>query len=477
MKRFFRHCVAIGCLLALMIPHPVHGAFTLEDEKKLGKEIYDKLEKGQALLQNDRIVDYVNLIGRRLLENSEKVPFDFHFSVIRSSAINAFATPGGYVYVNRGLINLAENESELASVLAHEIAHVNARHIADIIDKSKKLNLATLAAVVGAALLGGGGDLSAALIGFSAAAATTMNLKYSREHEEEADRLGMVYLVKSGYDAKSMLDFMKIMRRYEFYSNNVPSYFLTHPGTEERIRYLDASLQTTYTERGSQSIFANFKRIQTISRIIGSRNTEAVLKHFEEGLKKNPNDIDDLYGMAVMEERMGKTSEALEHFHKALSLAPQDPDVLSDTGITYFKAGRTDEAMKYLTEAVKFNNSDPETLLYLAKTYEAKGDLPRAISTLKMLDHKKIDDDEYYYNIAMIYGKANFKLESHFNFGLFFKKKKKLDSALFHFKAALQIAPPNSSISREIQKEMANLPKREDLSSPERKGRNNTARF
>lgn len=468
MKKYFPLLIAI-LFFFIQAPHFVRAEFTLADEKKLGKEIYDQLEKGQALLQNERIVDYINLLGNRILANSEKQPFDYRFSVIRSSAINAFATPGGYVYVNRGLINLVESESELASVIAHEIAHVNARHIADSIEKSKKINIATLAGLLAGIVLGGGGNLTAGLIGMTTAAGATMSLKYSRENEEEADRLGLTYLVRTGYNPKSMLDFMKIMRRYEFYSSNIPSYFLTHPGTDERIRYLDAALQTTYTDRGNESIIGNFKRIQTILLIISSRNYEGNLKHFEGNLKKYPNDVDDLYGLAITEAKMGRTSSALIYFHRALAFAPRDPDILGDLGITYFIAGRTDEALKYLIEADKYNSSDQEVPLYLAKTYEAKGDLANAIAALKKLEAKKIEDDEFYYNMAMIYGKANKQLESHYNFGLFFKKKKKIESAIFHFKAALQSAPLGSVKAKEIEAEISALQKWEPPASDEKK--------
>ena len=436
-------------------------------KKKLGKEIYDKLEKGQALLQNDRIVDYINMIGNRILGNSEKLPYDYRFSVIRSSAINAFATPGGYVYVNRGLINLVENESELASVLAHEIAHINARHIADTIEKSKKVNMATLAGLLAGIVLGGGGNLTAGLIGMTTAANVTMNLKYSRDNEEEADRLGLIYLTRSGYDPKSMMDFMKIMRRHEFYSRSVPSYFLTHPGTDDRIRYLDASLQTTFTQRGQDNIIGNFKRIQTILLIISSNNYEENKRRFEDNLKKNPNDVDDLYGLAITEAKLGHISVALNLFHRALSFAPQDPDVLGDLGITCCIAGKTDEALKYLSEADRLNSSDPEVPLYLAKAYEAKGDLVNAIAALKKLETKKIEDDEFYYTMAMIYGKANNQLESHYHFGIFFKKKKKIDSAIFHFKAALQEAPPESPRAKAIEDEIVALRKRAEAPPPD----------
>jgi beta-barrel assembly-enhancing protease len=462
---------ALILFFIVAIPRLIHAEFTLEDEKKLGNEIYAKLNQGDALLKNERVLDYIQQIGKRILDNSDKVPFDFRFSVIRSSAINAFATPGGYVYLNRGLINLVESESELASVMAHEIAHVNARHIADTIEKSKKVNIATLAGILAGVLLGGGGNLTAGLIGMSTAAGATLSLRYSREHEEEADRLGMMYLVKSGYEPRSMIDFMKIMRRYEYYSSNIPSYFLTHPGTDERIRYLDASVQTTYTNHGQKAIVGNFKRIQTILLLIGSSNMKSNHNHFEEGLKKNPNDVDDLYGLAVTKEKMGQTAEALQYFHKALSLAPGDPDILSDTGVTYFRAGQIEEAIKYLNSATMYGGNDPETILYLGKAYEAKGDLPSAFATIKKLDGMKIDDEDIYYNLAMLHGKANHPFESHLNFGMFFKKKKKYESALFHFKAALQNAAPGNPKAAYIDQEIKDLQKRQLQPPDERKKR------
>ena len=94
-----------------------HASLTLEDERKLGKEFYDRLEKSHLISQNERANAFLSKIGDRVLAKSDKVPFDFRFTIIRSSAINAFATPGGYVYVNQGLINLVENEGQLAGVL------------------------------------------------------------------------------------------------------------------------------------------------------------------------------------------------------------------------------------------------------------------------------------------------------------------------------------------------------------------------
>lgn len=433
-----------------------YASFTIEDEKKLGKEFYEKLEKSNVLIRDKKVSAYVNQIGNKVLAQSNKAPFDFHFSVIDSSAINAFATPGGYVYVNRGLINMVGKESELASVIGHEIGHVNARHIASIIEKSQKVGIATLAAILAGAFLGGGGDLTAAAVTFSLATATTLNLKYSREHEEEADRLGMSYLVGAGYDGKAMLDFMKKMRKYEFYSNNIPSYFLTHPGTDERITYIDALLQTTYTHKGAESIIGNIKRVQTVL-LLREKDLDSVLNHFQSELQKNQNDVDALYGIAVIQDRLGKTYESITNFHKALSLAPDDEDISRDLGIAYFKVGRTSEAIGILRKALTLNEDDLDVALYLGRSYELQGDYITALNLYKKIEKKNIDDADVYYSIAMAYGKTNNPGDSHYNFGIYFKKKNKMDSALFHFKEALKYFPKYSEKNQEIEQEIKSI--------------------
>ena len=148
--------------------------FTIEDEKKLGKEFYDKMAEHHLILDNKTITDYINKVGNLVLAQTSKAPFRFNFFVIDSSAINAFATPGGYIYINKGLLMVAENEAQLAGVIAHEIGHANARHVASIISKSTKLNMAALAAMLAGVFLGGGGETSAAIAAFSLAGSSSM---------------------------------------------------------------------------------------------------------------------------------------------------------------------------------------------------------------------------------------------------------------------------------------------------------------
>ena len=462
-RKTTRHACLAFFLAAILfltaIPLPASAAgLTIEEEKKLGREIYEKLEKANALSKNQKAVDYIRKIGAQILAQQQRVPFDFTFNVINSSAINAFATPGGYIYIFRGLITLAENESELAGVMAHEIAHANARHINAMMEKSQKLNMAALAGVIAGALLGGAGGASAAVAMGTMAGAQTLALQYSREHEEEADRYGMAYLAAAGYDPKSMVDFMKLMRRHEYYSNLVPSYFLTHPGTSDRIRYLDNLLEARYTARGKESIVGGFRRIQ-VEMLMEERNLEPVLARFRSELEKNPSDVNALYGLAVVQAKLGQTKDAEANIRSALRLAPEDPDILRDAGIIAYLAGRYPDAAQFLRKAYQVNDADAETVLYLGKAYEQTGDYFTALELYRKAQSAGIADDQIIYGLATAYGQLNNPGESHYWFGTYFKKKNKKDSALFHYRAALGRFPADSDRAREIRHEIETLQK------------------
>ena len=444
--------------LILLQPATASPSFTIEDEKKLGKEFYDKLQKANLLLQNESANGYLTLLGERILSHSENVLFDFRFSIVHSSAINAFATPGGFVYVNQGLINLVESEAELAGVLAHEIAHVNCRHIAQNIERSKKLGISTLAAILAGAFLGGGGEATAAVATFSMAAATTLSLKYSREQEEAADRAGFSYLVASGYDGKAMLDFLKIMRRYEYYSNTVPSYFLTHPGTEERSRYIDGLLQTEASVDKPGQEIGNLRRIQVLL-LLETKLPNANLSHFQKELRERPNDPDILYGLAFTEDKLGMIREALEHFQKALQFAPDDQDILRDMGIAQFKLGQFDAATHHLRRAAILRPNDLQANLYLGRAMVSLGKMDEALKLYRQMETIRPDDPEIYYSLATVYGMMGQKGNSHYYFGLYFKKTEKRESALFHLKAAEKSFPPEHPKRIEIEKEIESLPR------------------
>jgi predicted Zn-dependent protease len=375
---------------------------------------------------------------------------------VNSNAINAFATPGGYIYINKGLISVAENEGELAGVIAHEIGHANGRHVASLIEKSQKLNIATLAAVIAGAFLGGGGNTTAAIAAFSVAGSSSLTLKFMREHEEEADRLGISYLVSAGYYPAAMVDFLKIMKQYEFLSKTIPSYLQTHPGTDDRIFYLDSLILTQYHQKGVKNIIGNLSRMQALITLdMADLNTKH--KQLEESLKKDPNNIDLLYTLALAEDQLGQTNSALNHYQKALNLSPQDGDVLKNIGLIYLKMGKADLAQDYLLRAANLNANNDEVILVLGKAYFALGKYQNALDCYLKLKDKTFDEEDINYFIAMTYGKLNNQGESHYYFGLYFKKAKKKESALFHFKEALNYFPQGSERVGAIDQAMKEL--------------------
>ena len=430
--------------------------FTIDDEKKLGKEFYDKLEKNNFLLENKRLNDYINQIGNLILAQSKKAPFEFHFSIVNSNAINAFATPGGYIYINKGLINVAENEGELAGVIAHEIGHANARHVASIIEKSQKLNIATLAAIIAGAFLGGGGEATAAIAAFAVAGSSSLTLKYMREHEEEADRLGIIYLVTAGYYPGAMVDFLRIMKQYEFISKTMPSYLMTHPGTDQRIFYLDSLILTRYSQTGAKNIIGNLKRMQTLISL-NEADLDARYRQLKDSLTKNPRNVDVLYALALTEDKLGQASSALEHFQKALSISPGDEDVLKNIGLICLKMGKTDLALNYLQRAANSDTNNDEVILALGKTYFAMGNYQKSLENFLKLENSTFDDTDINYHIAMAYGKLNTQGEFHYYFGLYLKKAKKKESSLFHFKEALKSFSDGSERAEAINKAIKEL--------------------
>lgn len=455
---------ALILFLLLFGTQKAFAAFTIDDEKKLGKEIYTNLEKNNLLLHDKRLTDYVVQIGNRILAQSNRASFDYTFSIFNSSGINAFATPGGYIYINAGLISAVDNEAQLAGVMAHEIAHANSRHVASIIEKSQKINIAMLAAIIAGAFLGG--DATAGIAAFSIAGASAMSLKYHREHEEEADRLGIGYLVHAGYYPGAMVEFLKIIKQYEFLSRTVPSYLRTHPGTEDRIFYLDSLLLTQYQHTGGvKNIIGNFMRMQALI----AQNPEDLKKHrsqFIEALQKNPRNVDLLYCLALTEDQLGHTTAALEQLNKALKYAPQDADILKSIGLMYLKTGDALQARTHLLKASQITPGDEQITLALGKVYFAAGDFQNALTYFLKLRDKKFDDIDINYHIAMSYGRLNDQGESHYYFGLYFKNEKKKESALFHFRKAQEYFPAGTQRAQAIQEAikelMADKPKKPD---------------
>lgn len=216
-----------------------------QQERQIGEQSMYQIRADKSYLDDAEVADYLNQLGDLLVANSGEPTQPFEFFVINDNAVNAFAMPGGFIGVNTGLILLAQNESELASVLSHEIAHVTQHHLARMVSGQRYDSLAAMAAIAVAILAARNNPQAATAAIYGAQGGVTQRqLNFTRTYEQEADRIGLSTLQKSGFDTRAMPAFFERMQRStRLQEGNAPSYLRTHPVTAERIADVDNRVQ------------------------------------------------------------------------------------------------------------------------------------------------------------------------------------------------------------------------------------------
>jgi beta-barrel assembly-enhancing protease len=244
--------------------------YSLEGEIRMGKQYAQEVEATSKLIRDPAITEYVNRIGQNLVRNSDaQVPFTI--KVIDSDEVNAFALPGGFFYVNSGLILAADEESELAGVMAHEIAHVAARHATRQMTRAQWANIGTIPLI----FVGGG-------IGYAVRSAAGLGLpltflSFSRSFESEADYLGLQYMYKAGYDPNAFVQFFeKLQAREKKKPGTLAKAFSTHPQTPDRISRSQEEIATILPAR-AQYIVTTSEFADVKSRLAGLENRRKLL--------------------------------------------------------------------------------------------------------------------------------------------------------------------------------------------------------
>lgn len=372
----FRVFVIWFCLISLLIgPAPagaaLFGEFGLADEMKMGREFEALVKSSMPLVEDPEIKLYVQSVVDRIVATLPPQPYGFQTNIMLHSSLNAFAAPGGFVFVHTGLLQNLEHESELAGVLSHEIAHVTQRHIAHRIERGQAISLASLAgAILG--VLAGGGKSGGAAVAASAAAGQAAMLSYSRADESDADQFGIRYLVDAGYNPRGLSGaFAKIQELSYGRGANFPEYLSTHPDLTARLSTMASRIQTMPADvRERPENDARFRRVQTLiwAQYGDPQHAAQVFA------SRDQNDPMTPMGMGILAARQNRVKDAEASFGRALELAPRDSLVLREAGIFHYNMGDIKVARKQLEQALAINPEDYMGLFFYARLLDDEGD-------------------------------------------------------------------------------------------------------
>jgi predicted Zn-dependent protease len=434
----------LACLIALGCPRSVpaaFGEFTIRDELELARKFDLIIETRFPVIEDTRITGYVQSIVDRLVAAMPPQPFPIKVTVVRNGALNAFASAAGHITIFSGLIANLSGEEELASVIAHELAHVSERHIAKSIEQGKLVGAGSLLGILAAVLVGsqGGGDKANALVLGSVAGAQAMQLKYTRENERDADQYGLGYLVDAGFSPNGMISAFEKIRRLEWMAGggDVPSYLTTHPGMNERLGYVQERInrlpEAVRKRRSDESAYSRVKML--IQAWYTDPNTALALFSAPE----TPSCMDFL-GQAIALTRLRRVEEAGKRFAEAMACNPTDLLWKREFGRFSFENGELGVAVNALQEVVLNDPDDLYALFFYARAVAEQGNFAASVTAMERVAKAVPRDPEVLENLARYQAAMGRAFEAHLNYAKAFAYRRQFRKYAFHLEKAEALA-------------------------------------
>lgn len=432
-------CAGLGCVRGLGSSSQV---LTRAEERELGRQVTRNVHQEFRVLDDPYVAAYLASVGGRLESAAGPQPFALQFDVVADPRINAFAVPGGHIFVTSQTVLACEDESELAGVVAHEMGHVTGRHIVHRIEASQRANLTALAAVLAGAFLARSAEAGAAVAAFGMAAAQTQMLRYSRDDEEDADRRGARTLTSAGYDGWGLVRFMETIQRQAPAPEGVPAYLFTHPLPDNRATYLAEMLPAAPAAPPDARTLGRLWRVQ--ARVLAEDPRPWGLASAQRRAQEHPASADAQLAAAVLLSREGRYGEAWEALEAARALAPRDPEILRERGALRLRQGRGAEGIALLEESRAAGTADAPTLADLAWAYLEADDGARALAVAEELSRREVAAPrwprvDYLRGLAL--GKVGREGEARVALGDYYGAIDDQDQARRHYREALRLLP------------------------------------
>ena len=300
-----------------------YSPYTTRELDELEKEFIEQINQAGNVIRVPLANQYINHLGEILARNGQ-LPKPYFF-LVKSGEINAFAGPGGYIGVNSQLILATENESELAAVMAHEMAHVRLHHLYRMIEHQKQMRIPMLASMLASMALGiinpaiGSGALMASLTGF-----TQDNISFVRSNEKEADRIGIDMLIKSGLDPRGMASFFKKMQQHSryYYTANIPAILRTHPLDEDRIA--EAENRSLHLVKKNYIDSLDYHLFKELIRTTVNDDSKQLMDYYQHQCGKNNTATACQYGDALTQLNMNQYQQATKQLIPQLNKTPDN---------------------------------------------------------------------------------------------------------------------------------------------------------
>ena len=384
-------------------------------ERKLGEDLMRQSRRSLDFIDDPEITEYIQTLGQKLVSHSDNPRKDFRFFVLNNPTINAFALPGGFIGVHTGLILAAQNEAELASVLAHETAHITQRHIPRLIAESQRTTLPAMAAILAGILLASSGHQGGeAAIALTSAAVAQKGINYTRTFEEEADRIGMQILARSDFDPRAMPAFFEQMQNLNrLNETSLPEFLRTHPVTTNRIA--DSRNRAEQYKAHQTPDSMEFQLVRAKIRALAPGDPSEIARGFKENLAqgKHLSADSERYGYVIALLRARQLDAGRAEAKKLVDRQPGKPSYRILQAEIEMATKNYRQALAIYAEAYAKNPSDTALMRYYASALLKTKHYRQAKGILKTALQQQPDDPALYEMLAQAAGGTGSSYETH----------------------------------------------------------------
>lgn len=411
---------------------------TPDEENEFGEAFFRSLNAQITINQDAEIQQYIQTLGEKLVVSSDAPAHPFHFFVVLENDINAFAGPGGYIGVNSGLFIMTEAESELASVLAHEIAHVTQRHLFRAAEAAQRLTIPTMAATLAAILLGSQSPaMGQAAIMAIQAGSVQFQINFTRENEEEADRVGMQALAHAQFDPRSMPTFFeRLQQSTRYYGQNIPEFLRTHPVTASRISDTRGRADTYPYKQYPDSLYYQLTKAKI--RALTAQDLPEIARYFQaksaQGITEQR--VVARYGLGLILLKMQKYKEAEVIFLALHEAYPNQVQYASALAKVAVEAKDVKTALQRYQQLSEYYPDNQAIKMELISTL-VKAEKPEQAKALMLTLNARVKTSPLYWQmLAQIYSKLMQPIESHRYLAEYYYAMGHTQEAILHIKLA-----------------------------------------